>query len=109
MSYAVLARRSGVSMPTVVRILNATTANPGLGYVKAIAAALGMGVSLEPKITARELLARQARQRARQLVGIVQATSGLEAQAVDDEAVREMTHQTVHELLAGSPRRLWGE
>src|SRR5689334_21268834 len=100
MSYAVLARRSGTSMPTVVRILTGRTANPGLGYVMALAGALGMGITLEPKVTPRRRLDEQARQKARQLVGIVQGTSGLEAQDIDDETVREMTQQTVHELLA---------
>jgi hypothetical protein len=31
----------------------------------------------------------------------------LEAQGVDDDHVRRMVQQTVHELLAGPPRRLW--
>jgi hypothetical protein len=38
---------------------------------------------------------------------MVQGTSGLEAQAVDREALEQMIRRTTHELLAGPKRRLW--
>jgi len=38
---------------------------------------------------------------------MVQGTSALESQAVDSETYRQMVRQTMHELMAGSRRRLW--
>jgi transcriptional regulator with XRE-family HTH domain len=108
MSYQALARRSGVSMPTVVRILMGRNPQASFGNVSAIAQALGMTVSIEPTHSPQDVRERQAQTKARKLVGIVQGTSGLEAQAVDPDRLESMTRQTVHELLAGSPRRLWG-
>jgi hypothetical protein len=109
MSYVALAKRSGVSMPTLVRTLSGR--NPGVSFetVLAIATALGMVVKLEQEIDATQLREQQAQKKARRLVGIVQATSGLEAQAVSSDVLGEMTQQTVFELLAGSGRRLWNE
>src|SRR5205823_4847667 len=104
-----LARRSKVSLPTVNRILSGRFPNASFANVLAVANALGMSASFEPLSPAAEFREEQARRKAKRLVGMVQATSALEAQAVDDESLRQMTRQTVHELLAGSPRALWSE
>jgi hypothetical protein len=40
---------------------------------------------------------------------MVQATSALEAQAVDEEVRRQIHDRIVAELLAGPRRRLWDE
>lgn len=109
MTYAVLAKRSGISVPTLMRTLAGQNPNPSFDSVLAIAEALGISVKFEPQKEVHQLLEEQARQQAQRLVGMVQGTSGLEAQAVDADAVTEMTNQTIHELLAGSPRRLWGD
>jgi transcriptional regulator with XRE-family HTH domain len=109
MSYAVVAKRSRVSMPTVVRTLRGRNLQVSLGNLVAIAKSLGMRFRLDPEIRVDDLLEHQAQEKARRLVGMVQATSGLESQAVDDEAMSRMTRQTAHELLAGSPRRLWAD
>ena len=109
MSNAALAKRSGVSLPTVVRVLSGRNANASLQNVAVIAEALGLRLSLESDVDVAEVREEQARRKAQRLVGIVQGTSGLEAQALDDRVLGEMTRQTVHELLAGSPQKLWGE
>lgn len=109
MSCSVLARRSGVSMPTVVRILSGTYSKASFANVAAVAEALGIGIKFEPVTKIADLREAQARQKARRLVGMVQGTSGLEAQALDDDELTDMTRQTVHELLAGSSRKLWSE
>ncbi len=109
MSYAVLAKRSGVSMTTVVRILSGQNPQASFENVCAVAAALDLAVRVEPTASAEEVRERQARRKAEQLVGMVQGTSGLEGQALEEETLAQMTRQTAHELLAGSPRRLWGE
>ena len=51
---------------------------------------------------------RAMQKKARQLIGLVQGTSALEAQAVDAQELEDLTEQTTNVLLAGSPRRLWG-
>jgi transcriptional regulator with XRE-family HTH domain len=109
MSCAALARRSGVSLATVQRILSGKHAEASFANVLAIAQALDMSVEIEPNASATEVRQRQARQKAERLVNMVQATSGLEAQPVSADAICEMTAQTASELLAGSPRELWSE
>jgi hypothetical protein len=109
MTYAVLAKRSGVSLPTVIRILSATHRHASIENVSAVAAALGLDLTLKATAPADELRERQAQLKAKQLIAMLQGTSGLEGQALDDEARSHMTRQTIHELLAGSPRKLWSE
>ena len=106
-SFEALAKRSGVSMPTVVRILSGKNPHASFANVAAIADALGMTVSLRSTVSAQAIREHQAETKARKLVGMVQGTSGLESQAVDAEQIDAMTRQTLHELLAGSSRVLW--
>ena len=108
MSHAHIAVRAGVPLPTVKRILSGRMAAASFANVAAIAEALGMPIGGEA-IDPEELRRRQARSRAEQLVRLVQGTSALESQAVDAAVRERMVERTYHELLAGPPRRLWGE
>jgi transcriptional regulator with XRE-family HTH domain len=109
MSYAALSKRSGVSVPTIMRALSGRNPKISVENLLAIAEALGVEIGVKKIVKPSKLKEDQARRKAKQLVGMVQGTSGLEAQAVDRDTVNEMTTRTYHELLAGSPRRLWGE
>jgi len=109
MSYAIVARRSGVSLPTVVRILTGHSPHASMENVWSIAASLGMDLCLAPQAEPGAILETQATRKAQQLVGRVQGTSALECQAVDQQTIEALTRQTVHELLAGSAIRLWSE
>ncbi len=109
MSYAVLAKRSGVSMATVVRTLSGKHPEVGFGSVVRIATALGVRIQLTPRMSAQELRRQQAEEKARRLVGLVQGTAGLEGQAVGPEALAELTQETADTLLAGSRRNLWSD
>lgn len=109
MGYAFLAQRSGVSLPTVQRILSGNHATASFANVTAVADALGLRLKFSPRDRVEKLRRRQARRKAKRLVRMVQGTSGLEGQAVDPDTVRRLEERTVHELLAGSARRLWGE
>src|SRR5260370_20698616 len=109
MSCAALAKRSGVSLPTVQRILSGKHPEASFANVLAIAKALNMSVEIRPNGSIAELRRRQAQLKAERLVSMVQATSGLEAQPVSTEVICEMTAQTTSELLAGSRRELWRE
>ncbi len=107
MSVSELADRSGVSHATVQRVLSGTETTSRFDNVAAIARALGMDLFASEKCSHHEFREQQAREKARKLVGMVQATSGLESQAVGQPSLQSMVQQTTHELLAGSSRKLW--
>jgi transcriptional regulator with XRE-family HTH domain len=109
MPLAVLARKSGVSMPSVARILSGRHATARFDNVAAVAEALGMDVELIPRVQEQDLREEQARLKAERLMALLQGTSGLEAQALDQATLDRMKRQTMHELLAGSRFKLWGD
>ena len=101
-----LSRRSGVSLSTVKRVLSGET-RAGFASVVAIAHALGVDLSPKEVVPADRMRRRQARAKAERLVGMVQATSGLESQGVDTEDIRLMIDRTVLDLLRGPRSALW--
>lgn len=105
MSQSQLASRAGVSISTVRRVL-ANHRDARFESVARVARALGFCVDLMPEHDVREMRQNEARRKAERLVRMVQGSSGLEGQAVDDDAIDEMIARTVHELLA-SRKRLW--
>jgi transcriptional regulator with XRE-family HTH domain len=107
MSRSVLAERSGISLPTVHRILAGDRHSPRLSSVLALASALGVRLGCDEESTADELRQKQAWLKAKRLVGMVQGSAALEGQGLDEETRERMVQQTVHELLAGSRRRIW--
>jgi len=109
MTHARVAAISGVSLPTVIRILTGRQPNAAWANVAAIANALEMALSLRPLADSEKVRQRQAVRKARQLMQAVQGTSGLEAQAVDKAIYKKMVRRTVHELLSSSNRKLWAE
>lgn len=115
MTKKMLAERAGMSLPTVNRILSGREKRLTIGSVEAIARVLGVVVrfgatagfeEVETSFAVRE---KQATAKAKRLVRMVQATMGLEAQAVGDAVLDEMVKQTTCELLAGSKHRLWSD
>lgn len=105
MPVATLAKRAGVSVSTTKRIL---AGNPHIAFASllAIADALGMR-DLRHGENIVAMRQRQATEKAKRLVRMVQATSSLEGQAVDRAAERRMVARTVTELLRGSSAALW--
>jgi len=108
-SCAVLARRVGVSLRTVQRILSGEENNPGLATVTTLARELGVGIRLDEEVDARTIRRRQAERKAERILAIVQGTSALEAQGMDKETRLDLREQTINELLAGSDRKLWAD
>ena len=108
MSVVALARRSGVSLPTVRRILEGGLHESSFANVSSVSEALGAPLMLDAT-DVDELRRRQAQAKAEQVARLVQGTSALENQAVDQSTYRRLVERSVHELLAGSNRRLWGE
>jgi transcriptional regulator with XRE-family HTH domain len=109
LSYEMLSKRSGVSRPTVQRILSGRHSAASFSNIVAIAESLGLVLRFDSKIALNTLKHEQARRKAKKLVALVQGTSALEGQAVDTETVESLVEQTTHELLAGSKRKLWSE
>jgi hypothetical protein len=77
-------------------------------HVAAIAQALGMELTPVVKDGSEELRRKQATRKARHLVGLVQGTSGLEGQAVEQSDLESMVARTTEKLLR-SKRKLWSE
>lgn len=110
MSRRVLAERSGVSLATINRIfLGPGFAKTSLSTIEAIARALDLKIRLDAEACSRsmEFKEHQAERKARELARLVQGTSALESQAVDEATQEEFIRQTAHELLAGPKSRLW--
>jgi transcriptional regulator with XRE-family HTH domain len=109
MSRATLAKRSGVSVPTVHRILSGKEDAPTVTSVEAIANALGMKITLTEVVGADELRERQARKKAQQAAAMIQGTMGLEAQAIDQKSLESLARRNMNRLLSASGRKLWDE
>jgi transcriptional regulator with XRE-family HTH domain len=109
LSQSALAARSGVSLPTVQRILSGHCPTASFENTLAIARALGMQLDAVPICEPQEILEEQARKKAKQLIGMVQGTSALEGQGISGKQIAEMVQRTADELLWGSRRRLWAE
>lgn len=106
MPYGALAVRSNLTRRTV---RNALVGKKGanLSTVAAIARALGADVGLVGGSALPTVRRQQARKKAKRLVAIAQGSAALEAQAVDDHAVKRAERQVEATLLAGPPVRLW--
>ena len=108
MSFGVLAARSGVSEPTVKRILGGQRAEASFSNVAAIVQALGASFGMD-EVDTEELCRQQARRKAEHIARLVQGTSALESQAVDAAAYHQLIERSYHQLMAGSRRRLWAQ
>jgi transcriptional regulator with XRE-family HTH domain len=107
MSRPILAQRSGVSLPTVNRILSGGEEHTTYANLQAVADSLGMYFELRDRAGEQEFTEQQAKAKATLIARMVQGSSALESQAVDTDTVRQMISQTTHELMAGSKRKLW--
>ena len=108
LTFPALAARSGVSEPTVKRILGGHLEEASFANVAAVAAALGAAIVVD-EVDTDDLLRAQARAKAEEVARLVQGTSALESQAVDADSYRRLVERSYHELMAGSRRRLWGD
>lgn len=106
-SNAVIADKSGVSEPTVARILSGKNPSAHFDHVLAIANILGVDINVrgaqDPTIMKRE----QAKKKAEKIMKLVRGNSALEATETSREAYQRMLNKTVEELMAGSKRALW--
>jgi hypothetical protein len=115
MPWEILAARSGASRAMVCRLLKNHQISAGFDKVVAVAEALGVTMNFDrarmhsDPVDIDVLLEQQAERKARRLVGMVQGTMGLEAQALDENDVAQLVKKTARRLLTGSKRRLWSD
>ena len=107
MTFEALSKRSDVPVSTLKAIFKKGVEHATFANVAAIADALGVDIEFANEVDSYELLHQQAIKKARELVGMVQGTSGLESQAVAQNQIEKMILQLVHQLMAGSRRKLW--
>ena len=102
-----LSSRANVSLSTVNRVV-AGEAGARIETVTAIGDALGVPDLDFRKARPPDKMRRlQAALKARKIVGMVQGTSALEAQAVSELDKKRMIENTINELLCGPRSQLW--
>jgi len=106
-SQRALAERSGVSLPTVKRLLLRGVEHATFEHVRAVSSALGLTIEFHAVYGEREMFDRAVREKAEAIARAVRATSALEAQGVDRAHGRRLTSQIEARLRAGSRRRVW--
>jgi transcriptional regulator with XRE-family HTH domain len=106
MSEEALARRSGLSRVTVSRLLSGKHPKVSFLHVAALAEALGVHIEFQA-VEPSAFVEDQARHQAGRLVGMMQGTMGLEAQALSQEFVTRLEADTTQRLLSGSWKKLW--
>jgi len=107
MTNEVIAQRSGVSEPTVVRILSGKHPSAHFDHVLAISEVLGVRVGIERRKNPEHMKLAQAKKKAADIMKLVRGNSALEATETSHEAYRRMESKTVSELMAGPKRMLW--
>ena len=105
MSASDLARRSGVSRATVLRILSGTETEFAFSNLQAITEALGMTIDL-CETPAEQFKDQVATQKARRIVALTQGNVALECQAVGQSSIDAQIYN-VKTRIASSSRKLW--
>ncbi len=102
-----LSRRADVSFSTVRRVLGGER-GARFETVTAIGDALGvLHLNFDQARPPEKMRRLQAALKARKIVGMVQGTSALEAQAVSEQDKKLMIETTINELLCGPRSQLW--
>ncbi len=104
-----IAQRSGVSQPTVHRILSGENPEASFAKIIAIAEALGIKITVHDEKTVSGLRENQAYLKAGKSVDMTQGTSALEGQGLDPAELMEARERLKQKLLAGSAKNLWSE
>jgi transcriptional regulator with XRE-family HTH domain len=104
-----LAKRSSVSSATVKRILSGDK-NVSFGAIESVAHELGLPLGVQAgALSADEMRTQQAERKARRIVSVVQGTSALESQGLDQREFESLVRKTAGELLHGPSGRLWDD
>ena len=101
-----LSKLSGLGVRTVNRFLVGKDVK--LSTVERITNLLGLDFAGNETVTFQELQKRRAKEKALFMVSLVQGTSSLEMQGLEDDSIKKMLLNMEKEFLIGSYRnRLW--
>lgn len=100
-----LARRSGISRATVIRMVGGKDGHYSVSNLQAILSALGMKMDLSA-IPAKRFKDSIATQKAQRLISLTQGNVALESQAVS-EASAQAHLEATKARIASSSRKLW--
>lgn len=114
MTIDVVARLSGVSPSTVERVLSGRYRAASFDAVERIAAALGAQIRIEPLADVAAMRQAQAERKAQQIIagGLPNAAEITESRLsspLHADLQEALVQRTIHQLLAGSNRKLWAE
>lgn len=108
MPCSALARRSGLSLRTVQRAMDAANDRVDVRTLLALAQAMDVTVAFSVnEVAANRVLTTQADRKANELVSATQGSSALEGQAVSAQALTRLKSRSRERLLGGSRRKLW--
>jgi transcriptional regulator with XRE-family HTH domain len=105
MSISDLARRSGVSRATVIRILGGKDEHYSVSNLQAVLSALGMKMDFLA-IPAKGFKDSIATQKAKRLISLTQGNVALESQAVSAASAQKHL-ETIKARIVSSSRKLW--
>ena len=101
-----LAKLSGIGIRTINRLLK--NEDVKLSTVEAVTNVLGLDFAGNEQISLEELQKQRAKQKALYLASIVQGTSALEMQGLEDESINKIVAMYENEFLYGNYKdTLW--
>lgn len=100
-----LARRSGVSRATVIRILGGKDEHYSVSNLQAILSVLGMTIELAA-VPAEQFKDAIATQKAKRLIALTQGNVALESQAIPAASAKKHLEATKAQIVSSS-RKLW--
>jgi len=101
-----LAKLSGVGVRTINRLLK--NEDVKLSTVESVTNLLGLDFAGNEQIPLKELEKQRAKEKALYLASVVQGTSALETQGLEDESINKIVSMYEHEFLYGDYKNtLW--
>jgi len=105
-TYEQIANLTGLGYRTVVRFFSGDDVK--LSTVKKITNLLGLDFAGNETVSAKKILEKRAKQKALEIVSLVQDTSSLEEQGLDNKRLKELLEFTKNQYLTENKKLLWG-
>ncbi len=105
LTYELIADLTGLGYRTIVRFFNGDDVK--LSTVEKITNLLGLDFAGNELISTKKLLEKRAEQKAFEIVSLVQDTSSLEEQGLDNDRLKELLEFTKNQYLTENKKFLW--
>ncbi len=105
LTYELIADLTGLGYRTIVRFFNGDDVK--LSTVEKITNLLGLDFAGNELISTKKLLEKRAEQKAFEIVSLVQDTSSLEEQGLDNDRLKELLEFTKNQYLTENKKLLW--